>query len=177
MHGELLAVVSVDERQPVRCQAPGCGRGVFRRVHVIRLDGNALGVYGADCYSRLFGARVSTAPRYGGGAGRELTPEERQQLVHNTEAFIAQFERDHQAQVQREQMRQSQHDKLTASSQQRQAQREAEAARRRPLTDAELAPVLHQAKAAVKAKFPASDPDAPGWRGLVLQEARKMLGR
>lgn len=175
---ELLAVVGVDERQKVACQAAGCGRGVYRRIHVVREADGKLGVYGSDCFARLFSDLSPRPPRYGGGEGRELTPAERQLLAENTDRLIAQFEAEHQVLLEQARLRQNQYDKVAQAAREREAQRRAEADRRRPLTDADLAPVLQEAKAAVRAKYGDSiDPDAPGWRGLVRQEAAKLLGR
>ena len=92
MSFELLAVVEVERDDRVICQAPGCGHGVYKRIHVVRHEG-FLGVYGSDCFEKLFGGRLAgTSPRYGTGDGRELTPEERQMLLENTERLIEQFE-------------------------------------------------------------------------------------
>lgn len=42
--GTLLAVVGVEKANRVVCQAPGCGHGVYRRIHVVRHDNSTLGV-------------------------------------------------------------------------------------------------------------------------------------
>lgn len=175
---QLLAVVGVDERQKIACQAAGCGRSVYRRIHVAREADGKLGVYGSDCFARLFADLSSKPPRYGGGEGRELTAAERLLLAENTDRFIAQLEAEHRVLLEQARLRQDQYEKAAQAARGREAQRRAEADRRKPLTDADLAPVLQEAKAAVRAKYGASiDPDAPGWRGLVRQEAARLLGR
>jgi len=85
----LLAVLEVDHAQRVRCQAPGCGRAVHRRIHVVELDGRAQ-VFGEDCCTRLFGWNtVKPSPRLAAAQGRRLTASERDQLIAKTEAFLA----------------------------------------------------------------------------------------
>lgn len=85
----LLAVLEVDHEQRVRCQAPGCGRAVHRRIHVVKLDGQSQ-VFGEDCCARLFGwDKVKPSPHLAAAQGRRLTATERDQLVANTEAFLA----------------------------------------------------------------------------------------
>jgi len=176
MSGKLLAVVGVEKADRVVCQAQGCGHGVYRRIHVVRHDDGVLGVYGSDCFDRLFGHLVESSPRYGSGEGRELTADERQMLAENTERLIAQFESEHQVLLEQARLRQEQVAKVEQAARERAEQLRAEAERRRPPSEAELASVERQAKAIVRQKY-SVDPDAPGWRGLVLTEARKLLGR
>ena len=176
MIGELLAVVGVEKDDRVVCQAPGCGHGVYRRIHVVRLDDGDMKVYGSDCFERLYGHLVRKSPHYGSGEGRDLTPEERQMLAENTERLIARFEDERQALAEQARLRQEQQDKVERANRERQDRLRAEAERRRPPTPAEIASVELEAKARVRERF-AVDPDAPGWRGLVLLEARKILGR
>lgn len=115
-------------------------------------------------------------------------------LLENTERLISQFEaeqqareaqarawQEHQQQLQQEQLarQEQQRRALAEQAAAREAAREAarrEAERRRPPTDAEIASVERQAKAIVKATY-GVDPDAPGWRGLVLKHARELLGK
>jgi hypothetical protein len=176
MTGQLLAVVGVDKADRVVCQAEGCGHGVYRRIHVVRHDDGALGVYGSDCFGRLFGHLLEKPPRYGSGDGRELTPEERLMLAENTERLIAQFEAEHQTLLEQARLRREQQEKVVQAARERAEHLRAEAERRRPPTPQEIASVELQAKSIVRQKFDV-DPDAPGWRGLVLAEARKLLGR
>lgn len=174
--GTLLAVVEVEKADRVVCQAQGCGHGVYRRIHVVRHEGGALGVYGADCFIRLFGHLVERTPHYGGGEGRELTAEERQMLAENTEQLIAQFEVEHQALLEQARLRQEQQAKVEQAARERAERLRAEEERRRPPPAGEIAKVEFEAKVMVRQKY-GVDPDLPGWRGLVLVEARKLLGR
>lgn len=155
---------------------PGCGHGVYRRIHVVRHEDGQLGVYGSDCYERLFGHMARQAPRYGSGEGRELTAEERLMLAENTERLISNFEAEHQAFLEQVRLRQEQQAKVERAAAERAERLRAEAEKRRPPSPAEIASVEREAKAIVRQKFDV-DPDAPGWRGLVLAEAHKLLGR
>ncbi|WP_423600902.1 hypothetical protein [Roseateles sp. MS654] len=176
MSGQLLAVVEVDKADRVVCQAEGCGHSVYRRIHVVRHGDGSLGVYGSDCFDKLFGHLATKTPTYGSGDGRELTAAERLMLAENTERLIAQFEAEHQALLEQARLRREQQERLEQSAREAAARRRAEEERRRPPTPAELSSVEREAKAIVRQKY-SVDPDAPGWRGLVLAEARKLLGR
>lgn len=175
-NGTLLAVVGVEKANRVVCQALGCGHGVYRRIHVVRHDDGTLGVYGSDCFDRLFGHHVAGAPHYGSGEGRELTLTERQMLADNTEQLIAQFEAEHQTLLERERQRQEQQAKVERASRESVDRLRAEAERSRPPSAEEIARVEPQAQAIVRQKYGLA-PELPGWRGLVLIEARKLLGR
>ena len=97
MSAHVLAVVGVDKSDRIVCQAQGCGHGVYRRIHIVSHDNGELGVFGSDCFERMFGQVFSKLPRYGGREARELTAEERQLLADNTERLIAKFEEERQA--------------------------------------------------------------------------------
>lgn len=94
MNAQLLAIVEVPKEQRVQCQAPGCGHGVYKRIHVVR-DGERITVLGSDCFSRLYHGLMSTHPRYGSGDGRKLTDAERQLLIENTQRLIDLLEAEH----------------------------------------------------------------------------------
>lgn len=102
MAAELLAIVEVDWDRRIRCRAAGCGRPVFKAIHVVRESGRVL-VLGSDCCGRLFGfgGGVGARPRYGSGTGRKLTDDERAMLEGNTEALIARFEAEAQDEARR----------------------------------------------------------------------------
>ena len=93
--GTLLAIVSVDRENRVRCGQPSCGHSVYRRIHVVREDDQLL-VLGSTCFEKRYGAAAGLGPAQhgGGGEGRLLTDEERQLLLTNTHALIAQFEEE-----------------------------------------------------------------------------------
>ncbi|MGB1008699.1 MAG: hypothetical protein ACPGVP_03195 [Thiolinea sp.] len=87
----LLAVVEVDKSERVLCRAPKCGRSVYKRIHVIKVD-NDITVLGSECFKKLYGLKTADNPHYGDSKGRVLTPEERQLLIENTEKLIQHFE-------------------------------------------------------------------------------------
>jgi hypothetical protein len=96
MTHKLLAVVEVSKESRVICQADGCGRHVFKRIHVV-LNSNRVSVLGQQCYSNIYldgSESVSTNSQYTGTESRKLTPEEIALLVNNTEWLIAQFENE-----------------------------------------------------------------------------------
>lgn len=92
----LLAIVAVDPVHRVRCQQPGCGHGVYARIHVVE-DAGELIVLGSDCFAKRYGeghTRGFEGP--GAGGGRVLSQAERDMLLHNTAALLAQFELERQ---------------------------------------------------------------------------------
>lgn len=174
---ELLAIVEVDPAERVVCQAVGCGHSVYRRIHVVRCEDDRVRVYGSDCFGRLFHGLIPEAqPRYGGD-GRTLTPEERAMLAENTERLIAQFEVEHQAELERVRLSDEERRRVERASAELAAAARREAERRRPPTPAELASVEARAKVIVREKYGVDNPDAPGWRGLVHMHARELLGK
>ena len=98
----LLAIVGVERAQAVRCQAHGCQRPVYRRIHVVEDEGR-LQVLGSTCFEILYGDRLPGEAFYTGASDRRLSDEERRQLEQNTAALIAAFEAERQAECQRQQ--------------------------------------------------------------------------
>ncbi|MCY1165266.1 hypothetical protein D9M73_51690 [compost metagenome] len=94
---KLLAIVEVDEAQKVQCQEPGCGHGVYKRIHVVD-DGGKIMVMGSTCFEKRFGTAPNLQPEYSGnGAGRPLTDEQRQLLLQNTAQLIVLFDEEAKA--------------------------------------------------------------------------------
>lgn len=89
----LFMVVEVDPQDRIRCQAPGCHKTVYKRIHVVR-DAGRIVVVGSDCWSRLYATAAGSTPqpRHGSNDGRLLTVEERRLLASNTAAFVAHME-------------------------------------------------------------------------------------
>lgn len=101
MTARLVAILQVEKEDRVQCQQPGCAHGVYRAIHVVaESDGDRekLSVLGSTCFAKRFGrADALGQARYGGGQGRALTPAERQLLVDNTAALLAQLEQEREA--------------------------------------------------------------------------------
>jgi hypothetical protein len=88
----LVAIVEVEKADRIICQARACGHGVYRRIHIVLVDGQFT-LLGSDCFQRLYGAaKKAYIPYYQWHEGRRLTDEERQRLMQNTVEFIAQLE-------------------------------------------------------------------------------------
>lgn len=176
----LLAVVEVEPEKRIRCQALGCGHTVYKRIHVVSVEGE-LQVVGSDCFKRLFAGVIGSKPSYGSSDGRRLTDEERKLLEQNTAELVAQLKAEHEdaERAAREKLRQI-----------KQAMAMRDAARAQPIRAAGPSPALPRrqvgptpeaiaryeahAKADVRAKW-GVDPDAPGWRGLVLQRIAEIV--
>ena len=95
MSTSLFTIVEVDPSERIRCQAPGCHKSVYKRIHVVR-DGDHIVVVGSDCWARLY-ARTTlgdSTSRIGSSEGRLLTTEEREMLTSNTAAFVARMEQE-----------------------------------------------------------------------------------
>lgn len=89
---DLAAIVEVDKGRRVQCQEPGCGKPIFKRIHVIRVEGK-ISVIGSTCFNKLYvddrnEGSGPTVALYTGGASRKLTEEERIQLLDNTETLL-----------------------------------------------------------------------------------------
>ena len=95
MSTSLFTIVEVHPSQRIRCQAPGCHKSVYKRIHVIR-DGDQVVAVGSDCWARLYAHTTLGAStlRVGSSEGRLLTPEEREMLASNTKAFVARMEQE-----------------------------------------------------------------------------------
>ena len=171
---ELLAIVEVPRDERVRCQAPGCNHPVFRRIHVIR-EGEAISVLGSECFKHLFTTLpvASATPKYSTSEGRHLTDEERQLLVENTRRLVEQFEAEHQVELERAAALQAARRQAVPAPQPPRH----EAPRPPPQSSIEERRLAEaEAKEIVRKKY-GVDPDLPGWRGLVLTEMGKLLGK
>ena len=171
---QLVAVVGVDPARRVRCQAAGCGHGVYRRIHIVR-QSHSLSVYGFACFERLFGHLRGIKPHFGSGAGRLLSDDERQLMLENTEALIAYFETE---ELQARESAKAKRSAASTSLPPKACSGSISVPRRGPsrfklLTPAEFATVEVEAKA-VFWKQHGCDPDMPGNRGLLLIEARDL---
>ena len=95
---KLLAIVEVDKNARVLCQSEGCGKSVYKRIHVVN-ENNKIIVLGQTCYSHIYGGNASiftddVGAYYTSDKARKLTAEERNLLLKNTEKLIEQFENE-----------------------------------------------------------------------------------
>ena len=91
MNPRLLAVVSVEKVQRVRCQKDGCGHGVYAAIHVVEHDGRVK-VLGSTCFAEIYGGEHALGrPQYMGG-GRKISAEDAALLDSNTAALLAKWE-------------------------------------------------------------------------------------
>lgn len=80
----LLGTVEVPKDKRIKCERDGCNKAVYKRIHVVSVDG-ALQLVGGDCYRKFYRGMVDeTAPWHGpGGEGRRLTADELERLLQN----------------------------------------------------------------------------------------------
>lgn len=178
----LLTVVEVSEERKVLCQAEGCGRGVFKRIHVVEDEGR-LTTLGESCFHRLYGQLDAEAatPQYGSWGGRRLTDAERQMLLENTRRFIEQLEAERLHQLECE-TRSVPAEGLTAGPRRSLKKPGEEPAKPRmgfgqwleqltPDQRQEFTIVHQKARETFRSKY-GVDPDLPGYVGMVNQSAR-----
>ena len=91
---ELLQIVEVEQENRVRCCAPNCNRSVYKKIHVVRDNGEIL-VLGEKCYGLIYKIREPKQSNYFSNTSRKLSSEERTLLIENTDSLIALFEKEH----------------------------------------------------------------------------------
>lgn len=168
---ELLGVFEVDKERRVRCQAPGCSHAVYKAVHLLSVEGE-FKLYGSQCCKKLFGWTSKTQGASYTRGERRLSHEEREQLLHNTAELLAKLK------AEQERLRAAFTAKLGTLKAALAAKGSVvgtgrASAGRRTLGTVLDPEVERQAKERVRAKFDV-DPDLAGWRGLVLDEAKKI---
>jgi len=170
---KLLAVVEVEQEQRIRCQAPGCNHGVYRAIHVIQ-TGEGLSLYGSQCCAKLFGWTSKQRSAAYTTTDRRLSADERAQLESNTVSLLEKLKAEHeQQQVESRQKLRS----LKALMEQRAQSSVTGGGMNRPVRRT-LGTVLdpeieRQAKKIVSEKYQV-DANLAGWRGHVLDEAKKI---
>lgn len=91
---QLIAVIEVPEDKKVLCQSEGCGRSVYKSVHIVKMAGK-LQIVGSECFKKHIGKHRSQEklkPIYGSSDGILLSEHERDLLLQNTEQLIVEFE-------------------------------------------------------------------------------------
>jgi len=153
---EFITIVEVPEHKKVWCQAKGCGHTVYRRVHVIRQNGQ-ISVFGSDCAKRLFGEKLKNAkPVIHQSDGIPLTDADVELLKNNTEELIARLKQEYK-------------DKNTPEA--------ANPLDFSSMTDDQLEQhCLEQVKQQFR-KERGINPDLPGFAGWAKVEAKKLFKR
>jgi hypothetical protein len=149
---QLIAVIEVPEDKKVVCQSEGCGRSVYKSVHIVRMDGK-LQIVGSECFKKHIGKHRSLEklkPLYGSGEGIPLSEQERDLLLRNTERLIAEFEARYKNSKETET-----HDKIDYST----------------FSDAELRKLALQMTKDDFRKNKGLNPEMPGWAGWVKSDA------
>lgn len=92
--GKLLVIVEVAQARRFACQAPGCGRSMFRQLYLVALGGE-VAVLGASCFRKMQGNGVPVPPLYGTPLVRRLSERQCRLLAENPAQLIAEFEAEH----------------------------------------------------------------------------------
>lgn len=91
---QLIAIIEVPEDKKVICQSEGCGRSVYKSVHIVRIN-RKIKILGSECFKKYIGKFRSSEqlkPMYGSSNGISLSEYERDLLLKNTEQLISEFE-------------------------------------------------------------------------------------
>lgn len=103
---KLLAIVTTDEDNRIRCQHNGCNHPVYKAIHVV-MDDAQLKVIGSTCFVKGYPELQSKAKlteRYG-ATGRKLNAHELEKLINNTEQLVAQLTQEYEAHIKAEELR------------------------------------------------------------------------
>lgn len=169
----LLAVVEVEQDQRIRCQALGCNHGVYRAIHVIQIE-EGLKLYGSQCCAKLFGWTSKQRAAAYTTTDRRLSAEERAQLESNTASLLEKLKVEHE----KRQAESRQKLRSLKAMFERRAQASVIGSAKNRSEKRTLGTVLdpeieRRAKKIVSERYQV-DADLPGWRGLVLQAAKKI---
>jgi hypothetical protein len=158
----LLAVLTVDEDDRIRCQSPGCNHPVFKRVHVLRF-GTEIRLLGSSCFRNAYLGKEEgkQTPRYTSKAGRKLTEDERALLVANTAELVRRIESGWLLQ------------QLEATPPRNRPRRKRGSMARDPLANVP-AHVVAEARRRVSIEL-GVDASLPGWYGLVVEAVKAIL--
>jgi hypothetical protein len=90
----LIAIIEVPDDKKVICQSEGCGRSVYKSVHIVRMNGE-IQILGSECFKKYaveLRSQKQLKPMYGSSDGIPLSEYELSLLRENTEQLIAEFE-------------------------------------------------------------------------------------
>lgn len=160
--GKLLAIVEVAQARRFACQAPGCGRTVFRQLYVVFYSGGFI-LLGAGCCRKMLGTEVSARPLHGTPDVRRLTERECSLLAENPAQLMAEFDAG----------RASAFGALSARPGPREAAPRARIPRLSIWTRRQFGA---QAEREVEAKY-GRNSDLKGWRSLVDLRIRELADR
>lgn len=152
---QLIAVIEVPEDKKVLCQSEGCGRSVYKSVHIVKLDGE-FQIVGSECFKKYIGKhrfQEKLKPLYGSSDGIPLSEHERDLLLQNTEQLIAVFEAKYNASKETES-----NDKNDYSN----------------LSVAELQKLALEITKNDFRKNKGLNPELPGWAGWIKADAEKL---
>lgn len=173
----LHSIIGMDSKeQGIRCQAEDCNHVVFRRIHVVNINGQ-FRLYGSTCFDQLIKSNpvLDATPRFQllGGEARGLTEAERQLLEANTQQLLELIEQEYAdaaaARAAELARLKEENDKRYDIGNGGSLFRGKPAAYYAPYPEREEIPpeLWGLAKARVRAEHKI-DPDQPGWHGLVL---------
>lgn len=103
---KLLAIVTTDEDNRIRCQHNECNHPVFKAIHVV-LDDAKLKVIGSTCFVKGYpelSSKAKLTERFG-AAGRKLNAQELEKLICNTEQLVAQLAVEYEEHIKAEELR------------------------------------------------------------------------
>lgn len=103
---KLLAIVTTDEDNRIRCQHNGCNHPVYKAIHVV-LDDAKLKVIGSTCFVKGYPELQSKAKlteRYG-ATGRKLNAQELEKLINNTDQLVVQLTQEYEEHIKAEELR------------------------------------------------------------------------
>jgi hypothetical protein len=92
--GKLLVIVEVAQARRFACQAPGCGRSMFRQLYLVLRNGEIV-VLGEGCFRKMQGSEAPVRPLYGTPLVRRLTERQCRLLAEDPARLIEEFEADH----------------------------------------------------------------------------------
>lgn len=119
----LLAIVTADKANSIRCQHNDCKHPVFKEIHVV-LDDAKLKLIGSKCFADNYADlanRKAELTGYLGKAGKRLSEEQIARLVQNTEQLVLLLEIEYAQHIEQERLRLAQ-----IQQQQEQAQADAQ---------------------------------------------------
>lgn len=93
----LACIVEVEHTDRIQCQCDGCGRIIYKGIHIIIFGSNKIECWGSTCYAKRLGKKHrKIEPLYPSPGGRRLTEQQREWLRGNRDKLIAAFDAERQ---------------------------------------------------------------------------------